>query len=238
MKKYVLLLVILIISSLSFVLLLDIRNEVKAPVNSLAQKDQEAESNELQKLSNGVQLSYFDGLMGKPTFVNQVYGDKYIENIYAGEMYYIQALSDNNDKVVSYAVTSRNEDFNPSLVVLGNEIVLNKTNFGSMPEYFQSPNYCYHYIGNTSPSYYFQGYYFGNPGNYQTYLFGINDSAPHDDFPTSKVWGTENCEDIDMETVRSIRPNTYVVVSGNIDDYPLDSALFGARSTQVRLLNE
>lgn len=197
------------------------------------------------KLATDVQLNYLDEFLGKPVFINFSKNGQYKELIYIEDDFYAQIISDMRDKVLAYAVTMKDKEFQVPIEVAGKEIVLNKSTFSSINDELSKANNCYHFLGNTAPSYYFQEHYLGNPGKYQTYLFGINSAAEGSDLPKSDRWGTTECQAIDLTSLDKSMPNTFMVLSPEISVEELNLARginsssefgFGINRVQLRLV--
>ena len=219
----------------------------------IPQRAKEEKYDVLKKLSTEVQIFYFNKLLGNPVFINLVGEKKEIkEYVYVDEDFFVQAITDGNDKVLNYAVTSRKKDFNPTFGRGGLFMVsLNKTPFSEwrIDPYREFPLTCWKYVGAHDPIYYFESEYFGNPGNYLTFLVGVNNSATFDDLPRHgdgeiSGWGKIECEDVNKEDRAKMSPNTFIVQSDSIyfgsvidlDDGP--SVWFGPNNIQTRTLNE
>jgi hypothetical protein len=114
-----------------------------------------------------------------------------------------------------------------------------------------NPSSCYSFLsGGTAPSYYFEQYYFGNPGNYQNYLYGYNEAGytnPNNfnNFPTQEKYINEKIFEIDctktkIENRQKFVINTLMVVAPfvEIKDLEIDfqDRYFGVNPIQVRLL--
>lgn len=156
-------------------------------LRSSEQKTQESEgllesSRRLVKLANEVQVNYFIKILGDPVFINYAKDRTQKEYIFVDKRFYLQAVTNSDDKVLAYSVTTRLKDFNPKVWAVPNEqktpVVLGRTSLEELASInYGGPRKCYGFIGNTTPSFYFEEYYYGNPGNYQTYLFGLNDAG-------------------------------------------------------------
>ncbi len=111
------------------------------------------------------------------------------EYIFGNQYFYLQVLTDASGRVLAYGVTTRKADFNPSFKILEHgkvppknlekaislpfNITLGKTHFSDFP---YSPENIFAYLG-ARRLYYHEEYYFGNPGEYQSYFIGVNDSG-------------------------------------------------------------
>jgi hypothetical protein len=134
----------------------------------------------IQSLATETQIDYFSAVLGAPAFKNHDYTN-YFEYIFVHPKYYVQALTDTDNKVLLYSVTTRVSGFNPTFRIGGIdattgkefEVVLGKTKFDELP--FKPIKL----DGDQGArrSYYREKYYFGNPGFYQNYDFAYNDSG-------------------------------------------------------------
>lgn len=200
----------------------------------------------LEKLSTQVQIDYFNRLLTQPVYINWSDDESLKEYIYVDPSYYVQAITDIHDKVLAYTVTSREIEFNLSFKPLSdkNEIILNQTNFYTIRSEFEPLLVCHYFVGNTSPTYYFEQYYFGNPGLYQTYLLGINDAGqikldiPLNDGGEYMIAenNTIDCNSASEDSLKNSTPNTYMVLNG-IEPANIPFS-FGVNRMQVRTLNE
>ncbi len=281
MKKVILSFILGIIVTASFYTFFE--RDKHSEMGKISGMTKEEKIKTLQKLSVEVQINYFENLLGKPTYINviplkdppkieQKFYSSYYENLKEGffeyvfidENFYVQAITDSNKKTLSYAVTSRKEDFNPSFEMpILFKVSLNKTPFS---EYLSSsedryhPQVCFQFVGAHTPIYYFEKSYFGNPGNYLYYLVGLSDIAwPGEipavieeviETPTGLVgewwWGPGNCKNVNQEDRERLAPNTFIVWTSTLDSLytelrmPSESMLefFGPSYTQVRTLNE
>ncbi len=117
------------------------------------------------------------------------------ERIYSDEKFYLQTISGENNEVVAYSITTRDNDFNP-LVPLElsrgvqnsdgsygakkfiSDLKLGKSHFQDLKDEtplkisFNSPN---------QHTFYLEGHYFGRPGGYKYYLFGISPYGSHEE---------------------------------------------------------
>lgn len=115
------------------------------------------------------------------------------EYIFGSQYYWLQALVNDEGKVLAYGVTTRDVNFNPSFKILDGLYYADKadpTNFnkakdGSMvitlgktkfDEIDSEPENIFFSLG-AHDFYYHEEYYFGNPGKYQSYFFAANESG-------------------------------------------------------------
>ena len=208
----------------------------------------------LGKLSADVQISFFGQLLGNAKYINFSEDETRKEYLFVDSEFYVQAITDSNDKVLSYAVTSKSESFNPSILVSNVSVVLYKTSFADISKEF-APEECILFLGNTAPSYYFEYYNLGNPSRYQSYLIGINDSAfdkvwegpdesLYSDYGTTKEndswFPSINCGDLSRQARKESFPNTYMVfsISSHKSDFPFGDRpgefLYGPNRIQLQ----
>lgn len=143
----------------------------------------------LRNLTCGVQLSYFEGVLGsRPQFVNtrgipHEGGPHLREHIYVLPEVVVQAITKAEDSaVIAFAVTTRSRGFAPALgyyprggqphpgrVILGRTRLIDIAD-GSAPEGILA-------VRGNRPWTYTESHYFGNPGHYLYYVFGCNQSG-------------------------------------------------------------
>ncbi len=133
-------------------------------------------------LSADVHIDYFKDLIGASVFIDEVEGDM-IEYIFVHDFFYVQAFTNSKNKVIAYSVTTRSKDFNPELTLgpysVDNNAVTVKlgiTKFSELNKLDTKPGDIFTYLG-AHTFYYSEEYYFGNPGNYQTFYFTLNQSG-------------------------------------------------------------
>lgn len=136
----------------------------------------EAEYAKLQTLKAGFSNGKFTEVLGSPLFRRPARKGKLVENTYRGRDFWVQTVEDPTGRVVLYAITSCSWEFKPNFEIIGQNphIQLNVSTLGDAradeAHYFSSPA--------TANSYYFDEYYGGNPSNYQTFVWGLNDACP------------------------------------------------------------
>lgn len=182
------------------------------------------------------------------------------EYIFGFKYYYVQALTDSTNKVLAYGVTTRDKDFMPTFTILENlyyadpdnpgdetklvsgakTIILGKTKFSDIGV----PDNIFGYLGAHS-FYYHEEYYYGNPGNYQSYFFAANESGylevddESSDFLSSDL--KINQENMQVLTFRknSTINTIYVTAPGEgFDNLVLRKYLIGPDYSQVRAISE
>lgn len=217
----------------------------------------------IDKLSAGVNIGIFIEYFGAPTFKTKLDDTNVYEYIFLDDKYYyIQALTDLDESVLAYSVTTRDKQFNPEITlplsraiiengkVIGSKdislkVELGKTRFVDLGK----PNEIISRLG-AHDFYYSERYYYGNPGFYQTYYFTQNEMgyirniAPQD-FNLEVDDLGEKKEDIKStdKDVSDFRKNfiinTYTITAPLVD---FDSEIFknlqfGPNKYQVRVIN-
>jgi len=201
----------------------------------------------LNKLATQVQIDYFTKLLNDPVFINKSEDKVYIEYIYVNEDYYVQVITDNNKKVLAFTVVSRKKDFNPILDYSGGEYTLLKNSLADVRKN-GNPENCYLNIPASGPFSYYEDYYYGRPGLYQTYRVG-NAQAGYFDQEKTKIDfsrlieirnKSSNSEDLDCSLLdSSFLNNMYINAVMVIDEALQDKKLpfdFGPLSDQVSRL--
>jgi hypothetical protein len=190
----------------------------------------------LQQLACDVQIDYFQHLLGQPAqYVNRSSTTDEIEHVFVFPDAYIQAVTDQYGKVGRFSVTCRSRRFQPKL----------NYHPGGYPDLItvRLGRTCFVQLGHTPDGVhawlgarrfgYAESYYFGNPGNYQHYVFALNDAGEDESatehvaelFPSpggNEVWlglfggSSDVGEWLDQQGVRSFRGataiNTYSVM--------------------------
>ncbi|MGJ3194699.1 ETEC_3214 domain-containing protein [Peribacillus frigoritolerans] len=178
----------------------------------------------IDKLTTDVQVSYFDKLLGKPAIIQPWWSEefpRYKQYIYINDDYFVKTIADDSNTVLYYAITTRKQDFNPNLPsVFGKDLKLGKDKINDInaePEYFSLD-------ASSKFEYYQESYYFGNIGNYGSYLIGgYSPSEYSQDFSESDysiyeivMEKDEEIKDSKTQDVRkTLVPNTYGVISGS-----------------------
>ena len=203
----------------------------------------------LKKLSVEVQISYFDKYLGTPVYVDHL-ADGVKEFIYVDPEFYVQAVTDSHDKVLSYAIVSRSKNFNPTFEMESLfRVSLNKTPFSEWitDKFFELPQSCFRFLGANDPFYYFEQNYFGRPGEYLSYMVGVNNVARFDGIPgtTDDPEGLGQMDWIDCGIVEQtgrerLTPNTFTVLGRDIekDLKQRSGVFFGPSNIQLQTLNE
>lgn len=201
----------------------------------------------LNKLSVEVQISYFDKYLGTPVYIDHL-ADGVKEFIYVDPDFYTQAIADDHDKVLSYSIVSRSKNFNPTFEMESLfSVSLNKTPFSEWIIDKKFPQSCFRFLGANDPFYYFEQNYFGRPGDYLTYMVGVNNVALFDGIPGTaddpKGLGQMDwidCGIVEQTDREKLTPNTFVVLGVDIekDLKKRSSIFFGPDNIQLQALNE
>jgi len=190
-----------------------------------------------QQLACDVQIDYFQHLLGQPAqYVNQSDTTDEIEHVFVFREAYVQAVTDQHGKVVYFSVTCRTRQFQPKLNYHPGgpdqfvSVKLGRTRFAQLGD---TPDGVHAWLGARRFGY-VESYNLGNPGNYQTYMFALNDAGRDETageyvaglFPSpggSEVWlglfdgSSEVARWLDQQGVSRFRGavaiNTYAVVS-------------------------
>jgi hypothetical protein len=205
----------------------------------------QAEYRTLAQLAGGLSLARFEEILGTPWFVDKSKDGQFTQQLFRGRDYWVQTVSDAFGTVGRMAITSCSDDFRPSIEGIHGSnpsfgtITLNETRFdqtGARPNtihYFTS--------GATADSYYYDEYYFGNPGYYKTYYVGINDAclnnSPRDATFLSPDY-SDRSYDVDDRTVAQFRSvaiaNTYSETSTFIPEEESNAFPIGASRILTR----
>ena len=183
------LLVLLVLFAISSLITIYNGWEIGSDLYSEHFKHEEMLLDKISHLSADTNIVYFESLLGQPVFVNAYANtfnkenpSDYREYIFVDDLFYVQAVTDASSKVLIFSVTTRSKDFHPTLSLgpySANEeqhflVELGKTHFENA--FDSSPEKVLSYMGANRFSY-AEYYYFGNPGNYQTYILGYNQAG-------------------------------------------------------------
>lgn len=216
----------------------------------------------LKHLATETNVEYFKSLLGQPIYINDF--DDVREYIFVNDLFYVQSITDKNNKVIAYSVTTTAEDFNPE-VPLFEGIKLGKSKFTDLntkENSYNTPNWIISFLG-AHDLFYSEGYYLGNPGGYQSVFFSITESgfinykeykeppyyeSPTINFPFKRLMGFNLEQPKELSEFRKINTNiinTYSVLGQFVtpNDFlkirkgSANYYLFGPNYNQVRLLN-
>lgn len=131
---------------------------------------------QLAKLSCDIRTEFVDQVLGvTPTFLRT--RDDLTERVYSTPHAYIQTVADPDGSIVWWAVTTIDKRFKPRITLppMSSDsrrwsVQLGATRFAQLDE----PSFIRWYIG-ARRYWYAEGYYFGNPGSYLTYVVSRSD---------------------------------------------------------------
>lgn len=160
------------------------------------------EYSKLTSLHAGFTRKKFEAVLGEPAFDRQrrlrrrkAVRDRrlftgpppagpYREQIFRLREHWVQAVSDRHGTVILYSVTACGKDFKPTFRVPGTDdrrslVQLNDSTFRSVvsDERFD-PLVDFFGSGATANSHFYDIFYGGNPSNYKTFIWGLNDVCP------------------------------------------------------------
>lgn len=199
----------------------------------------------IEKLNIGLNIDFIDSIVGNPIIIKKLTAnsishqetqedkeieklENYIERIYRHNKYYLQIITDNKNNVVAYAVTIRDRKFNPEIppkYIFGSKLgqaTLSRLK-NSEPDMTNVGNWGF-------INFYVEANYFGNPGFYKHYLFGLSPSGCCIDdaleYELLVLWTKYEKGTITSEEINNLRkllkPNTFGVIDGWKDKELLD----------------
>jgi hypothetical protein len=145
----------------------------------------DAESAKLASLHAGYTLERFQAVLGAPTFSRTDRTSKLREDSFRRRDYWVQAVSREDGTVLLYAVTVCDPDFRPQFSMVGYRpggvvVQLGKSTLASvLPRGLDGSVEVNYSQGVTANTTYMDESYRGNPSNYKTYVWGVNDACPN-----------------------------------------------------------
>jgi hypothetical protein len=140
----------------------------------------QALSKALGELTPGVNINIYQDKFGEPMFININAEKKTKEYVFIHSYFYLDAVTDIDDTVQYFAITIRNRTFKPIFKSPGYpvnhpsfQIQLGVSTFSTISN---RPEYIIGWVGAHDFSYY-ETHYLGNPGHYQNFGFGLNESG-------------------------------------------------------------
>lgn len=199
----------------------------------------------INKLSVFVNIDQFKKLLGVPIYINKAQDkSNLLEYIFFRKKYWIQAITDDIGSVQFYAITSCKNNFKPKItnpMKQSESLVLN----GSTYRDIQSTGLPSHYFisGATANSYVFEEESLGNPGNYLTVFWGINDACPVNGNYFEYADFNDNEGNVNEKKYSDFRNNTKIntfAVSSLLVDVEkiLSNFQIGIDRVQTRTFNE
>lgn len=201
----------------------------------------------IEKLVPETNILFFKQNFGDPTFIN--INEKNKEYVFVNKYFYLDATTDLNDKVLYYAVTTRDKNFNPEFKtgvfsLNGDQIIvkLGITKFSEIKSYPDMVDGC---VG-AHDWFYYETHYLGNPSNYQTYAFGVNMAGYGSESVADDIYHMDECnwddknpgpyvkENVDYFRERNV-VNTYLI-TGPHEKIVTDYLGIGVNYYQVRIL--
>ena len=173
----------------------------------------------LRRLSAGVNIGYFESILGPPAFAKT--SEPRREYVFINRDFYVQAITDLEGAVIGFSLTTRRKHFNPGLTLgpysltgEGRTIRLGRTKFAEI-DGFAKPSKLSCSLGARRFDYH-EEFYFGNPGNYQSFIFAINDAGYRSHPYISPEWELS----VDDPRVKAFRRdaiiNTYTITAPHI----------------------
>lgn len=135
------------------------------------------EYTKLTGLRAGFDVAMFDQSLGAPAFKTQKKGHS--ERIYRGREYWVQTVAKASGEVLMYSVTSCSDQFRPKFPI-GSEyaLALRETPVGEVvTRDGQFSDIDYFIPGATASLSIVEFFYGGNPGEYKSWAWGINDAC-------------------------------------------------------------
>lgn len=133
------------------------------------------EEKNINKLSASVNIRLYEQLLGIPVFVNTI--DGITEYSFSRRGYWVQAITDSSGTVLRYAVTVCDPTFTPTIKYnpVGKPVTIGVTTLAEVAEDDESVEAEYFLAVATANAYMTEKVYYGNPSNYQTVWWGLND---------------------------------------------------------------
>lgn len=156
----------------------------------------------------------------------------------------IVALTDINDKVISYTITSLNTKFKPKVDIKTLNIFfqLGVSTFKEISDQLHDPR-----ISGTLGANWFnynEEYSFGRPGNYQTYIFSLNENGILEEKFFNNIpffFGEEetNWKKEEVENFRThISPNSFTITAPFYDTpYGFSDYTYGPSKQQMNMID-
>jgi hypothetical protein len=133
---------------------------------------------QLAKLSCGTRSAFVDGMFGTPEFERTK--ERQTERVYITPHAYVQTVSDQDDAITWWAVTTTTRKFSPrfTLPPMSSDgrrwsVRLGNTRFAQLAD----GRTTIRWLLGASRAGYSECYYFGNPGSYQTYVVSHSDAS-------------------------------------------------------------
>jgi hypothetical protein len=192
----------------------------------------------LARLAAGVNIAFFENFLGPPAFVRKIPIGR--EHVFVHRNFYVQGITDEDNSVIAFFVTTRKANFNPTLTLFPVRIKLGKTRFQAL-DTLGKPDECSYSEGARGFSYY-ETRFLGNPGHYQTFFFALNDAGYYSDYykyiPSSMQGDHLSADQPEVAEFRSDAcVNTYGITAPHFEAGDLKGVIsIGPNVDQVRIL--
>lgn len=207
----------------------------------------------VEKLVPEVDLSLYVDTFGKPTFINHKSHftnpndemRKFVEYVFVDAYFYLDVIADAEGKVLYFAVTIRDKSFNPTFKNQVFQVTVGRSRYSDIPGEVSSAQGCY----GANWFAYYETKYFGRPGGYEYFGFGLN-SAGYSTMSSPRAYSgllstMHNCHGtLSNQEIASVREfsadevfNTYAVSAPGIQITDYAHIILGINYDQVRLLN-
>jgi hypothetical protein len=142
------------------------------------------EYGKLTELRAGVQIRNFEEALGTPLLRRAFAKERFIESIFRGRDYWVQAVTDRDGTTLLYSVTSCDENFSPAFEypsansdgdIVPHRVILQKTHFS---EVGASGEMHFHWPGSTLNIEYRERTGGGEPWGNRFFYVGLNDLCP------------------------------------------------------------
>ncbi|GEM_PF-1599866 len=188
-------------------------------------------------LAADVNVGYFESKLGRAAFINVADKANKKEYVFVNENYYVDAITDKNGRILMYSVTIRNKNFNPTSP--DEKIVLGKSRFIDLvnDEFFGEPIEVISWLG-AHDGFYTEGYYWGNPMNYQIYYYSNSDAGFNNYDNSGYVVNPNYFPDY----IENGRPKTFAMlmdeeVSGAGPEYKKNGEIMEFRKRNTNIIN-
>jgi len=162
----------------SLIVLVKFGLDVKNWVDERGRDEKAVEYKKLETLHAGFTLAKFEEQLGPPIFQERDLEAKVTESTFQRSGYWVQTISGRGGTVLFFSITSCDIAFAPTFKFAGGSVTLNKSTFasvGSGP--LGSVESKYFLSGATANSNFLDIAFGGNPGNYQTFVWGLDDAC-------------------------------------------------------------
>lgn len=203
-------------------------------------------------LKPGANIGVYLGKFGDPMVINQDEVKKRKKYVFINTYFYLVLITDMYDEVRCFALTIKNKAFKPTFKSPGYprsgpsyKIKLGASTFNEIPH--QPMHINSHLMAHYGHSYY-ETFYFGRPGDYLNYAFGINDAGYHPKDPSNWITVFSEWYDLDTipdETLKKLQAfrstavfNTYAVSNDDMSIRDIFERNLGVSYEQVHKLED